>query len=210
MGLRGLQVSFGFAWLLAIVLCKLAPMANSQIQGCTIQDIDFGQCFNLGVNSSIDIACCKALNQVVQAGYSCLCSLLSSSIVFLSTPLSLPSSNCNVSVPPLTFCRVLAPMPVVLPPDRPERNLTQPSAPSMDVLVPPPQDLIQVPLNLTEDSNHTEEQRKPHSMENSVPELYVTNTGNGTSNDKKKTKILAHQILLFLSLAFQVGCILLA
>ncbi|XWS08946.1 hypothetical protein CRYUN_Cryun40dG0043800 [Craigia yunnanensis] len=75
----------------------------------------------------------------------------------------------------------------------------------MDVLDRPPQDQIQVPLNLTEDSNDTEEQRKSHSMENSVPELFVTDTGNRTSNGKKKTKILAHQILLFLSLVLQAG-----
>ncbi|EOY05733.1 Uncharacterized protein TCM_020659 [Theobroma cacao] len=198
MGLRGLQVSLVFTWLLAIVLFKLAPMFKSQMQGCSVQDVDLGQCFNQGINSSIEIACCKALNQVVQTGYNCLCSLLSSFIAPSSTPLSLPLSNCYISVPSLTLCR-----------DSPERNLTLPSAPSIDVLAPPAQDQIQVPLNLTEDNNHAEEQRKPHSIENSVPALYVSDMRNGTSNGKEKTKMLAHQISLLLSLALQ-GCILLA
>ncbi|XVE81645.1 hypothetical protein DITRI_Ditri15bG0081800 [Diplodiscus trichospermus] len=205
MGLRGVRFSFGFTWLLATVLFKPAPMANSQRGGCTVQDIDLGRCFSQSVNSSIDIACCKALNQIVETGYKCLCSLLSSYVALLSTPLLLPLSNCYISVPSLTLCRVLAPMPVMLPPNRLEKNVSQPSVHSMDVVVPPPQGQIEVPLNLTKGSNHTEEQKKPHATENSVPPLYATGAGNGISNGKKKTKILAHQILLLLSLVLQAG-----
>lgn len=109
MGLRRLQVSFRFTWLLATVLCKLATtMVNCQMQACSMQDtdIDLGRCFNRGINSSIDIGCCQALNQVVQTGsYNCLCSLLSSSTAVLSKPLLLPLPNCSIYVPSLTLCR---------------------------------------------------------------------------------------------------------
>ncbi|XVF66651.1 hypothetical protein PTKIN_Ptkin10aG0054000 [Pterospermum kingtungense] len=177
-GFKGLQVSFGFTWLLAIVLCKLATMVNCQMQACSMWDIDLLQCFNRDINSSIDMGCCQALNQVVQIGYNCLCSLLSDFTALLSTPMALPLPNCSKSVPSLTVCGVLAPMPVVLPPDSPERNFPLPSVPSNDVLAPPVQDQIQLPLNLIKDNNHTQE--KPHSVENPKP------AGNETSNGKEK------------------------
>lgn len=103
MALRRL-VSIGLTWVLVFGLCALTPMINSQIQGCSIEVIDLSQCLNQGNSSSIDI-CCKTLNQVVQAGYSCLCSLAAASFPVLSTPISLPFSNCEISVPPPTLCR---------------------------------------------------------------------------------------------------------
>ncbi|ESR33221.1 hypothetical protein CICLE_v10007005mg [Citrus x clementina] len=202
-------VSKRLSWLLVLELWVLTPIVNSQIQGCSIEGIDLLQCLNQDNSSSIDI-CCKSLNQVVRAGYNCLCSLLAPSIPVLSSPLSLPLSNCLISVPPLSLCQVLAPMPVVIPPV-PVENLTQPSAPSQTAPVPSSPTEVQVPLNTRRGDNSTAVAMRPESIEDHVPKLKcnVSKGGlNESANGSDGTRKLLHRSL-FLSLAL-LGCILLA
>ncbi|KAL9410638.1 hypothetical protein AB3S75_044419 [Citrus x aurantiifolia] len=197
-------VSKRLSWLLVLELWVLTPIVNSQIPGCSIEGIDLLQCLNQDNSSSIDI-CCKSLNQVVRAGYNCLCSLLAPSIPVLSSPLSLPLSNCLISVPPLSLCQVLAPMPVVIPPV-PVENLTQPS---QTAPVSPSPSEVQVPLNTNRADNSTAVTTPPDSMEDHVPNLKcnVSKGGlNESANGSDGTKKLLHRSL-FLSLAL-LGCIL--
>ncbi|KAH7573793.1 hypothetical protein ACOSQ2_007976 [Xanthoceras sorbifolium] len=215
MDLREL-VSIRLTWVLVFELCVLAPIVSSQIQGCSMEGIDILQCLNQD-NSSFTDNCCKTLRKVVQAGYNCLCSLLSPSIPLLSPPFSLPLSNCDVSVPSLALCRVLAPMPVVFPPTAasPKHVLPPPSPPPLLSLPPPlpsspPHERL-VPSSSTRKDNSTMvATQQPHSNENAVPGLCVNNSGNNnqSSNGKEDTKILSRKTLLLL-LALQ-GLVLLA
>ncbi|CAN0857028.1 hypothetical protein LINGRAHAP2_LOCUS6640 [Linum grandiflorum] len=84
------------------MVCLLTPTVSSQIQGCSIQGLDIGQCFKPVSNHE---SCCKVLNKAVRAGYNCLCLLLGSSDPLLSpSSLSSPLSHCSISVPSLTHC----------------------------------------------------------------------------------------------------------
>ncbi|XP_058001081.1 uncharacterized protein LOC110660593 [Hevea brasiliensis] len=151
MGLRKL-VPLRLVWVFAFVVCVLAPTIESQIQGCSIQGFDMGLCLNQRNRSfSNDSTCCKVLNKAAQTGYNCLCLLVASSLPLLSSPVSLPLSNCSISVPPLTLCKVLAPLPIVFPPNGPNEP-TQPSLPPNGVPVSLPYG-IQVPLKSTGNNN---------------------------------------------------------
>ncbi|KAJ0034181.1 hypothetical protein Pint_24785 [Pistacia integerrima] len=206
MKLKGV-VSTKLACILVLELCALIPKINSQIPGCPIEGINLLQCLNQGNKSSIEI-CCKPLTQVVQAGYSCLCSVLASSnIPLLNAPILLPFSNCFISVPPLTLCRVLAPMPIVLPPAGP-KDRTQPSFPPKNVLLPPPPHEMHLPLNPRTVDNTSTLPRQPHSTESSAPKSSVFKAGNESSSGENENKILMLKCL-FLCLALHV-CILFA
>ncbi|CAN1280068.1 hypothetical protein LINPERPRIM_LOCUS17273, partial [Linum perenne] len=110
------MASSSFNWhLLAVVMvCLLTPTASSQVQGCSVQGLDIGQCFKPS-NGQIanKESCCKVLNEAVRAGYNCLCLLLGSSYPDLLSPSSLssPLSHCSISVPLFTHCHVVAPLP---------------------------------------------------------------------------------------------------
>ncbi|GAV89953.1 hypothetical protein CFOL_v3_33364 [Cephalotus follicularis] len=200
-------VSLRRNWVLTLVFCSLTPMVKSQINGCSVESIDLEQCLNQG-NSLFSIdTCCKSLNQVVQAGFNCLCLLVQSSTHILSTPLSLPLSNCHISAPPMTLCRVLATMPVVLPPDIP-KEITQPSKPANDVLMPQPPKERQFLLNYSTGDSNSGNLQAQKSNENHVPILSLSNRSNETSSGDDVSKILLHQTL-FLFLALH-ACILLA
>ncbi|KAI9194934.1 hypothetical protein LWI28_010230 [Acer negundo] len=217
MDFRGLN-SIKLTWVLVFELCVLTPIVSSQIQGCSMEGIDLLQCLNQYNNSSFSSDnCCKALKQIVQAGYSCLCSLLSPTIPLLSSPFSFPLSNCDISVPPLTLCQVLSPMPVVFPPPAasPKELIPPPSAPPEPVSVPPPlppssppREMV-VPSNSTRKNNSTTEATQPQSNADAVPVLCVNNSGkNQSANGKEETEILSRKNLLLL-LALQ-GFVLLA
>ncbi|KAK3190086.1 hypothetical protein Dsin_029647 [Dipteronia sinensis] len=216
--------SIRLTWVLVFELCLLTPIVSSQIQGCSMEGIDLLQCLNQDYNSSFSTDnCCKTLRKVVQAGYDCLCSLLSPSIPLLSTPFSFPLSNCDISVPPLTLCRVLSPKPVLFPPPAatPKELIPPPSAPPEPVFVPPPlpphlsplpssppREMV-VPSNSTRKNNSTTEATQTQSNANAVPALCVNNYGkNQSSNGKEETEILSRKTLLLL-LALQ-GFVLLA
>ncbi|KAF5752256.1 hypothetical protein HS088_TW01G00164 [Tripterygium wilfordii] len=163
--------SFKFSWVLAFLIIFTTPIVKSQIQGCSIDAIELEHCLNQGDRSSFTDECCIALKRVVKGGYNCLCLLVSSSAVpLLNTPISFPLSTCFMVVPPLSQCRVFAPMPVVLPPDIP-KEAKQPSSPA-DVIVPPSPPEMQISSNWTEDSNSTVD-RHPDLAPNSVPRLCI-------------------------------------
>ncbi|KAL6970442.1 hypothetical protein U1Q18_030142 [Sarracenia purpurea var. burkii] len=101
MGLRG-ESRVRPTWVSAFLLLLLLPkMVKTQMEGCSIAGLKLDRCLGPG---SID-SCCGALNEAVRVGFYCLCSLLASSnSPLLSTPLSLPLSDCNLSTPPLAEC----------------------------------------------------------------------------------------------------------
>lgn len=97
-------------------------------------------------------------------------------------------------------------MPVVIPP-APKENLTQPSAPSQTVPVPPSPSGVQVPLNSSRGDNSTAVTTRPESIEDHVPnpKCNVSMGGlNESANGSDGTKILLYRGLLAL-----LGCILL-
>ncbi|XP_021897060.1 uncharacterized protein LOC110814051 [Carica papaya] len=82
--------------------------------------MDLTECLKQSSSFPSD-TCCSALNQAVQAGYNCLCLLLALSLRPSSQSLyPLPFQSCYISVPSLTLCRVLTPLPIVLPPNIPK------------------------------------------------------------------------------------------
>ncbi|XP_010256114.1 PREDICTED: uncharacterized protein LOC104596578 [Nelumbo nucifera] len=155
MGSKGLSF-LKITWVLTILLlCFPAPsMAKTQFTGCSFQDIDLQPCFNFGKIPTG--SCCKAVNQVVKAGYKCLCSMISSTNPLFSAPISFLVSNCHIFVPPLAQCRV--PTPAVVPPDtskEPMHPLLPP--PPLPKFVPPPMppDGVRASSNLTRGGNIT-------------------------------------------------------
>ncbi|KAF8392379.1 hypothetical protein HHK36_022721 [Tetracentron sinense] len=166
-------------WVLTFLLCVSQPLiVETQILGCSIQEIDLQPCLNQG-NNSMD-SCCKILNQVIKTGYNCLCSMLASPNPLLSTPLALPFSNCYISAPPLTQCGVAAR--AVPPPDisKMPPQIPQPSAPKL-VLNPMPPQAVQAPLNLTQGRNFTTDAEQPYSRTKTAPKSSIVKCGNEIS-----------------------------
>ncbi|PNT15443.2 hypothetical protein POPTR_010G085100v4 [Populus trichocarpa] len=190
-------VPFRFIWGLAFVLVILTPAVKCQIQGCSIQGIDLGLCFNQTSSSlSINSTCCEVLNKVIRIGYNCLCLLAASYLPPLSTSIILPLPNCFIFVPPLTLCQVPAPKPILFPPNIP------------DVLVSPPPSEMQVQLNSTREDNSTVVATQPlSSTENVFPKLILSRE-NGTSNGRGKTDTILLKLLV--SSFASYGCMLLA
>ncbi|PSR85348.1 Large tegument protein like [Actinidia chinensis var. chinensis] len=197
-----------FTWVWTFLLLSLFPnTVKTQIQGCSFLGLDLNQCLDQGKNSiSID-SCCSVLNQAVQAGFYCLCSLLASSGPLSSIPLLLPLSNCFISAPPLTQCRALVPikqppaipsLPVLLPPDISE-DPPQPSAPNNFSLQPPPQE-AQVPLNSTPDTNSTIVAMQPSLGHDAAPNLTVFRSGCLISNGQKTKNSLQSRLSLVVTL----------
>ncbi|XP_025012752.1 uncharacterized protein LOC112534548 isoform X1 [Ricinus communis] len=164
MGSRKL-LPFKFIWIFIFVISVLAPTTESQSQVCSIQGIDLGLCLIQRNSSfSIDGTCCEVLNKVVRAGYNCLCLLLASSFPLLNTPISLPLSNCFIHLPPLTLCQVVAPMPIMFPPN--STNQTNlPSLPPEDMPVSPPNEM-QFSINSTGKNSSTTVATQPPSSKN--------------------------------------------
>lgn len=92
-----------------LLLCFLVPRAKTQMDGggCSVQSMELKQCLNQSNGSMyIKDGCCKTLNQIVQAGFNCLCSLIRPSSIEIDIhQLALPLSNCLIFVPSLTLCR---------------------------------------------------------------------------------------------------------
>lgn len=102
-------MAFHYLWFICIstlVVFVSSITINPDVQGCSLVGLDLQRCFvpNPKTPFSID-SCCKILNQAIQAGYYCLCSLLStSSYPVITKELALYFSNCYISVPSLTHC----------------------------------------------------------------------------------------------------------
>ncbi|XP_028795398.1 uncharacterized protein LOC114750922, partial [Neltuma alba] len=123
------------------------PKANSETDhGCSVPNIDLQKCLNQSKNSlSIEDSCCRALNQIAEDGFKCLCSLITATpITLVGPPLSLPFLNCFISIPPLSLCPAsLAPMAVLVAPESQEEQNQLSSPADADVVVshPPPTNL---------------------------------------------------------------------
>ncbi|XP_021811864.1 uncharacterized protein LOC110755029 [Prunus avium] len=187
----------GISWILAFLLCVSPSAVKTQIPGCSMVGLDLEHCLKPSSGFiSMDDTCCTALNQLVQAGYGCLCSLIatSPSLPLLGTPLSLPLSNCYISAPPLTQCQVVAPKAEGVPPNGPHEEIAQPSGPTDHRVAPvAPVEVLQAPLNLTSNGNATVLEAKQPPVTKSTDDI---------SNSEEKTKL--HPLpMLLLSLALQ-------
>ncbi|KAM7488601.1 hypothetical protein LguiB_026085 [Lonicera macranthoides] len=102
--------------------------------GCSIEGIDLKECLDDG-KMSVSDSCCRVLNEALQDGFYCFCLVLqSSNSPLLTSPISVPLSNCYISVPSVTQCQ--APMTKQRPPASPEEELTQPPPSRENLLAP--------------------------------------------------------------------------
>lgn len=104
MTMNTLNFTWTFASLL-LVIFTLFPIATCHFPQCSFEGIDLDACMDQDKNQASFDSCCNALNQMIQAGYYCLCAILGSSSPLISNSLVLPFSNCFISIPPLTHCQ---------------------------------------------------------------------------------------------------------
>ncbi|XP_050218166.1 uncharacterized protein LOC126668948 [Mercurialis annua] len=202
-------------WFFIFSLSLQALTTKGQNQVCSLEGIDLGLCLNQGnISFSIDATCCKVLNKVVRTGYNCLCLLIAQSFPLISTPISLPLSDCFISVPSLTLCKVVAPMPITFPQNS-TNHPYQASLPAQDMPVSPPHDHIEFTVNSTANNSSTapaspprEENSgniaatQPQSDKITCPETPLFKQKNEKSKGgNKANSILLHQnLLVFLAL----------
>ncbi|GAB4851059.1 hypothetical protein Ancab_030357 [Ancistrocladus abbreviatus] len=192
-----------FALVSTLTLCVLPASVRTQFSGCSLQGIDLDKCLNQDAHYDSLDHCCKALNQAIQVGFHCLCSLLALGAPHYGVLLPTPLTSCYLWMPPLALCGVVAPMPVVSPPEGPNQ-LPQPSAPASGYSPSPkPLQPPQPPLNSTTSGNYTMEERDPHSSEGAAPKLNASETRNHTPSAGAKAKILSRgSWLLSLSMLY--------
>ncbi|CAA2999135.1 Hypothetical predicted protein [Olea europaea subsp. europaea] len=90
---------YRFIWNITFLVSLYSSMVNCHGKECSFGGIDLQHCLDSGnAPFSLD-SCCVNLNQAVQAGYHCLCSLLGPSNPLLITKISLLMSNCYISMP---------------------------------------------------------------------------------------------------------------
>ncbi|KAM3393783.1 hypothetical protein P3S68_002784 [Capsicum galapagoense] len=201
---------------LLIIIVMLLPIATCQLPKCSFEGISLEKCMDQGKSSPTSFdSCCKALNQVIQAGYYCLCEIFGSSSPLITTSLVLPLSNCFISIPPLTQCQApkakispvqemkpppRRPIPIFLPPKLPKEAPSSPlpSVPK-DLVLPLPPNMDDIPvLNSTRHHNVT--------INSPVPEFKNLKGGYLTSfgGDGKTILLYARVILLLIVPTFYV------
>ncbi|CAN4116520.1 unnamed protein product [Withania somnifera] len=172
MTMNTLKFTWAFATLL-VIFVMLFPIATCHMPQCSFEGISLEKCMDQGKSSPTSFdSCCKSLNQVIQAGYYCLCAILGSSTPLITTSLVLPLSNCFISIPPLTQCQIpkakispvqemkpppSRPLPILLPPKLPKKTPSSP-LPSIpkDLVLPLPPNMDEIPaLNSTRHDNVT-------------------------------------------------------
>lgn len=105
MTMNTLKFTWAFASLLLLIIFTLFPIATCHLPQCSFEGINLDKCMDLDQNQASFDSCCNALNQIIQAGYYCLCAILGSSSPLITNSLVLPFSNCFISIPPLTHCQ---------------------------------------------------------------------------------------------------------
>ncbi|KAK6146053.1 hypothetical protein DH2020_019922 [Rehmannia glutinosa] len=218
-----------YLWLIWIAIFHLlvstsssSLTVDSQVQGCSLVGIDFQHCLAPSSEKtplSLD-SCCTVLNQALEAGYYCLCSLLGpSGYPVFSTELALSFSNCYISVPPLTHCHVSEPHPVMVAPPivaLPLLNLPTPpapplppSSPLLPVLTPPdfPRGEGFVPLPpkvnempLTDNSSIVE--GNPILNSSPMPMLSIPERWDYLTSDGGNAKMLLNSRILLMIVSF--------
>ncbi|KAL2489193.1 uncharacterized protein Fot_42485 [Forsythia ovata] len=184
-------------------------MVTSHMQECSLGGIDLQYCLDLGKTPFSLVSCCVNLNQAVQAGYYCFCSLLGPSNPLLITKISLLFSNCYISMP--SECHdSFTELP---PPGIPVPVLNQPPASPLPVLMPPPSELNdlfvplppkvnEIPLNSTP-NNSSIVDGEPTLSSNPVPKLSIPERWDYTSAAYADIKIcLQLRILLLVVLCY--------
>ncbi|KAK4733050.1 hypothetical protein R3W88_007311 [Solanum pinnatisectum] len=144
-----LKFTWVFASILLLFTFTLFPIATCHLPLCSFEGINLEKCMDPDKNQASFDSCCNALNQVIQAGYYCLCAILGSSSPLITNSLVLPFSNCFISIPPLTHCqepkaKVSPVQEMRPPPSRPIPIFWHPKSPNE----PPPLPLPSVPKDL--------------------------------------------------------------
>ncbi|KAK4361671.1 hypothetical protein RND71_020623 [Anisodus tanguticus] len=199
-----------FTWAFAslLVIFTLFPIATCHLPQCSFEGINLEKCMDQGKNTpnSFD-SCCNALNQVIQAGYYCLCAILGSSSPLLKNSLVMPLSNCFIAIPPLTQCQALEamvppvqemkpppsrPIPVFWPPNLPKVPPPSP-LPSMprDLMLPLPPNMDDIPVMNSTRHDHSVTIQSP-DLKIPCKEGYLTSFG----GDNKKNLLSARFFLL--------------
>ncbi|KAM7280389.1 hypothetical protein ACFE04_007523 [Oxalis oulophora] len=185
-----------FILLACLFLASIAKVIdNYHFDGCSIEEIEIKKCLHQGEGTFFIDPCCKALNQAIEVGFHCLCSLVASCVHLPSYPISLELTNCQISAPPLAFCHKLPAVPVMFPPMRPKE---------LNTFRPPPATYEPDPFqwNLTS----PEARNKQRTFQNSTPEINFPNERNVASSGGDKSKALSHQnFFIYISMAFHVA-----
>ncbi|XP_059291198.1 uncharacterized protein LOC132044708 [Lycium ferocissimum] len=206
MKMHTLKFTWAFASLL--IIFTLFPIATCHFPQCSFEGINLEKCMDQGKSTPTSFnSCCNALNQVIQAGYYCLCAILGSSSPLIKASLVLPLSNCFIAIPPLTQCQAFEAMvPPVQemkpPPSRPIPVFLPPKEPPPSPLPSVPKDLVlPLPPNM-DDTPVLNSSRHHHNVTIQSPELkipckegYLTSFG----GDSRKIMLYARVIVLIVS-----------
>nr|XP_009769227.1 PREDICTED: leucine-rich repeat extensin-like protein 3 [Nicotiana sylvestris] len=212
------KFTWAFAFFLLIIV-TLLPIATCHLPQCSFQGIDLEQCLDQGKSQASFDSCCNALNQVIQAGYYCLCAILGSSSPLITTSLVLPLSNCFISIPPLTQCQApqamfspvqemkpppSRPVPIFLPPKEPPPS-PLPSVPK-DLVLPLPPNMDDIPvLNSTRDDKNNPSIQSPAILgSRPAPESKIPNKDENLTSfggDNKKFLLYARVVFLLITVS---------
>ncbi|ONK60475.1 uncharacterized protein A4U43_C08F18880 [Asparagus officinalis] len=172
---------FSINWrlLLTIATILYPTLIRAQPSTCNFKEVDLQPCLTKTSEVTTE-ACCLALNQALNAGHQCLCSVLG----YTNLPLASANALLTVSPPALMFpgCALVSPslaacgVPLEInPPPFPTREPVA-SAPA------------QPPVNLSTNSNQTSteehqiERATPATSKNTGP-VYAYNSNNGSSDE---------------------------
>ncbi|KAL8162725.1 hypothetical protein V2J09_014214 [Rumex salicifolius] len=151
-----------------------AILVKAQLAECTFNGTEIEKCLIQQEGQISPKPCCTALNQAIQVGFYCLCSLIATSSngphlsILLSGSLT---SGCEISIPPIALCQGSAPTPVFFPtePELPEHQLTPftSSSEGLDVIqMPPFSQELYVPFSESSNCNYMASGRQPPCLAN--------------------------------------------
>ncbi|GER32271.1 lipid-transfer protein [Striga asiatica] len=185
-----------------LILVSTSPTllsVNSQVLGCSLMGIDHQNClvpstqrtpFSIG-------SCCTTLNQVLEAGYYCLCTLLgpSSSYPVFSAELQISFSNCYIAVPPLTHCHDPKRAAMALPPASPVFPALKPPESAID-----DQEFVPLPPEVSENLNSGVVDGGSVLNSSQLPMIGIPKCWNHIKSDAKNWTNSKNMIVLVISL----------
>ncbi|KAK1379993.1 hypothetical protein POM88_026737 [Heracleum sosnowskyi] len=170
---------------LMFLLCVTIPSKVKAQGGCFLQGINLEACGDQNLYT-ISESCCRSLNQALEIGFHCLCSLLPiySTIPLLNFPSDLPLPNCYISVPSLAQCQ--GPISGVFSPATP---VSLPLSP----VVPEEKRQATLRSNCTSDRSAAITGRQYPSSNVDAQSVRLSSIGNATSHCDNKVKKQLHQ-----------------
>jgi Probable lipid transfer len=97
---------------LLLAIAFMTRSAEAQLPDCYFQEVNLVPCLTSGAAGNTSEVCCQALNQALSTGQHCLCSILSSTNLFLDTINPIPTSprgielpGCDLFMPSLSACQ---------------------------------------------------------------------------------------------------------